>query len=87
MGTLDNSGGAIFGRLHQVSIGDRIEVDAGGEAHAYEVTEVRFVQPGAVELMRSDGDEKLTLITCHECNVDCNRLVVIARPLAADPAA
>ena len=83
VGTRDGQGGSVFRNLNRLDLGDSIQVFTDAGAIDYEVTEVRFVAASATEIMAATDREQLTLVTCRSCNVNCQRLVVIARPVAA----
>ena len=82
VGTRDGHGGSIFRDLNRLDLGDAIQLFTDAGVIAYEVTEVRFVAANATEVMAASDREQLTLVTCRSCNVNCQRLVVIARPVA-----
>ena len=82
VGTRDNQGGAIFRDLHRLDLGDELDAYSNRGRFRYVVTEIRFVASTAVEVMQTSAGERLTLITCRSCNVGCQRLVVIAQPIA-----
>ena len=46
----------------------------------YVVTDVLHVDAESVGVMESTGNEQVTLITCRLCNVEWERLVVVAVP-------
>ncbi len=81
--THENAGGQIFGNLHKLILGDTISIETEEGLLEYVVSEIRFVGSTAVEIMEPTPSEQLTLITCRVCNVDCQRLVVIAKPTGA----
>lgn len=86
VGTRDGSGGHVFRELQQVQRGDRVEVYTAQGLQIYVVDEIRHVGGEAVEVMAPTNREQITLITCRLCNVDCERLVVVAVPQREDDA-
>jgi len=86
VGTRDGRGGHVFRDLQNVQRGDRVEVHTARGAQLYVVDDIQHVGGGAVEVMASTDREQVTLITCRLCNVDCERLVVVAVPLRDDDA-
>ena len=83
--TRDDADGHIFQNLHDLDLGDEIEAHTDDAALRYTVTEIRVLPRDAVEVMAPTAGERLTLITCRSCNIGCDRLVVIAEPVAAPP--
>lgn len=80
VGTRDGRGGHIFRDLQHVQPGDDVEIHTAQGMRRYVVTEILHVDADAVGVMESTGSEQVTLITCRLCNVDCERLVVVAVP-------
>lgn len=80
VGTRDGSGGSIFRDLQHVAKGDAVQVFTAEGLRVYVVSEIIHVSSDAVEVMHPSGREQVTLITCRLCNVDCERLVVVAVP-------
>ncbi|MEE9277770.1 MAG: sortase [Dehalococcoidia bacterium] len=87
VGTRNGQGGQVFRDLRKLELGDRLETYTDIGMTEYVVTEIRFVEPTATEIMAPTKGERLTLITCRNCNVDCQRLVVIAEPVRREEAA
>lgn len=84
--TRDGLGGQVFLNLHKLELGDDIAVYTDNRTVRYRVSEIRFVSATAVEVMDTTPGERLTLITCRSCNIDCQRLVVIAMPIEEEEA-
>jgi sortase A len=83
------SQGNVFRELYRVLPGDRMFVRTqGGGAFAYEVSDVRLVSPGDVDVMRPTEDAELTLITCagtYDSRTQrfSQRLVIVGRLIGA----
>lgn len=86
----NNIAGAVFRRLADVRIGDRIRVYTRDGVFLYEVTERHILpergQPLAIRLANArwigpTADERLTLVTCWPPWGNSHRLIVVARPL------
>ena len=86
VGTRDGSAGNVFRDLQNVQPGDAIQIHTARGVREYVVQEIRHVGSEAVEVMQPSGQEQVTLITCRLCNVDCERLVVVAVPREPDRA-
>ena len=80
VGTRDGSGGSVFRDLRLLERGDAVEVHTKDGAVQYVVDEIRHVGSEALGVMQPTSREQVTLITCRRCNVDCERLVVVAIP-------
>ena len=70
--------GKLFHRLNEVKTGDEIYLDTLEETYHYVVTEIRIVEPDAVEILDQTDREQLTLFTCTPIYLATHRLVVIA---------
>ncbi len=86
----NNIAGAVFRRLADLQIGDRIWVYTRERAFVYEVVERHILpergQPLAVRTanarwIQDTPDERLTLVTCWPPWSNSHRLVVVARPV------
>jgi len=81
--------GNVFRNLYLVLPGDHVFVRTqDGGTFAYQVSQVRLVAPGAVEVMQPTPDAELTLITCggtfnQRAGTFSNRLIVRATLLGA----
>lgn len=71
----------LFGDLHELKVGDSIEVQQGNQWTQYTVTESRKVTPTDVEAVLGSGDQ-LTLYTC-EGSFYQKRRVVYASPIVS----
>ena len=57
--------GTFFTPLNTVSIGDEVKLtDKNGDAHYYEITGTKVIEPTDSTIKADDGTEKLTLFTC-----------------------
>lgn len=69
--------GRIFNRLDEVEIGDEIVVETRENKYTYRVTDVFIVEPGDPAILEYDeGEEVVTLVTCHPIYVASHRLIV-----------
>ena len=60
---------AYFLYLDQLTVGDRVAITNLWETLEYEVTEIRIIEPNAVnDILIQEGRELLTLMTCHPPN-------------------
>lgn len=60
---------AYFLHLDRLAVGDRVAITNLWETLEYEVTEIRIIEPYAVnEILIQEGRELLTLMTCHPPN-------------------
>jgi sortase A len=76
-----------FFHLAELRGGDMIEIHFGrGPAFrkeaCYRVRRMAIVKPGAVDVLREMGHDRLVLTTCHPPGTSISRLVVIARRAA-----
>jgi sortase A len=68
--------GEIFRYLDQLQQGDQVIVYTPQHAYTYIVTNIKIVEPTAVEVMASTPDATLTLISCYPYMIDNHRIVV-----------
>ncbi len=73
----DSSNLAVFSALEDAAAGDVVEVFSGDTVHRYLVERVAVVAPTAVQLLRSDHNASVTLITCTRDLK--NRVVVVGK--------
>ena len=76
--------GNVFRDLHQVKLGEPIEVFTGDSHFRYRVEEIKVVRPDAVEVMAPSEDARLTVITCTgafdpRTRTFSDRLVVVGK--------
>jgi sortase A len=84
--------GAPFGNVDQLEAGDEILVTTVQGSFTYEVLPgedgKRVVSPSAVEVLKDQGDNRLTLTSCEPKYSASKRIIISARlkgsPLAAD---
>lgn len=69
---------AVFYHLDKLQINDVVVVSWGGKLYNYKVSEVKIVQPEAVEIEQPTEDDILTLYTCNPLWSTKERLVVIS---------
>ncbi|HEY5714345.1 MAG TPA: sortase [Candidatus Gracilibacteria bacterium] len=75
----------VFALLHEVQIGDEIEVFWDGKKYVYEVKEEKIVTPMQVDVLDHPFDRSiLSLMTCTPVGTNKKRLVVTAE-LVGDP--
>jgi sortase A len=70
--------GAPFHRIDELSPGDEIELTTVQGSFDYRVTGTRIVSPDDVEVISDQGDDRLTLTSCHPRYSDRERIVVTA---------
>lgn len=71
---------SIFYNLHEVKVGDPIEVVWNKKHYSYKVTEVKSVKPNQTEIQDKTADPQLTVYTCTIGGSADGRVVVIAKP-------
>jgi LPXTG-site transpeptidase (sortase) family protein len=64
---------AIFARLSEISLGDRVLLRIGGMEKRYDVTEIRLVEAHDLSILYPADEDRLTLITCDEASYDPDR--------------
>lgn len=78
----------LFNDLDQAEVGDLITVTTFDQVFAYEVVEVRVIEPDQTEAILPDPDRDLiTLVTCTPLGINSHRILVTAErvePLPAD---
>ena len=55
----------FFRGLKDLAVGDRLELEVGGERRLYAVESLRIVEPEAVEVLAPTPAPALTLVTCY----------------------
>lgn len=70
----------VFANLATVRVGDIVEVYSGNRVHRYEVTEMREVEPDALDVFGGDHRSLLTLISC---TTDLERRLVVVGALVS----
>ena len=71
----------VFSLLHKVSIGDIVIVYHNQKAYNYKVYDKKEVNPDQVDVLVSQGESRLTLITCTPVGTNLRRLIVLAKPM------
>ena len=71
----------VFSLLHKVAINDIIVVYHNQKAYTYKVYEKKEVNPNQVDVLVSQGESRLTLITCTPVGTNLRRLIVLAKPM------
>jgi LPXTG-site transpeptidase (sortase) family protein len=76
--------GNVFRDLHQVKLGEPIEVYTQDSHFTYRIEEIKVVSPDAVEVMAPSEDARLTVITCtgafdQRTRTFSDRLVVVGK--------
>jgi LPXTG-site transpeptidase (sortase) family protein len=75
----------VFALLHEVEIGDLIEIFWEGEKYTYEVREEKVVPPTETSVLNQPKDKSiLTLMTCTPVGTNKNRLVLVGKLLEAN---
>ncbi|MBM3685308.1 MAG: class E sortase, partial [Actinobacteria bacterium] len=70
--------GAPFARLDELAPGDLIEVDTAYGSARYRGAGTEIVTPDRIDVVEDNGDDRLTLTTCHPRFSDRERLIVWA---------
>lgn len=69
--------GELFNRLEELDVGDRIEVDTGGNIFKYQVVKKLYVKPEETWVLKSKkGSKEISLITCHPMIKPIQRLII-----------
>ncbi|MGI6582774.1 MAG: class D sortase [bacterium] len=78
--------GRLFNRLDEVEIGDDIVIETREGKYTYRVSDVFIVEPGDPAIMEyEEGEEVVTLVTCHPLYVASHRLIVRGTLLREKP--
>jgi LPXTG-site transpeptidase (sortase) family protein len=81
--------GEVFGRLHELTQGDAVEVDSGGRTLHYTVRQVMILEERGLPMQQRlenarwvlpSQDARLTLVTCWPPESNTHRLIVVAAP-------
>ena len=68
----------VFALLHEVKVGDMVEVYWGGKQYKYKMREKKVVPPTAVEVLNQPKDRSvITLMTCTPIGTNTNRLILV----------
>lgn len=88
----DDVRGEVFRGLHDIQLGDQVQLTSPAGVFTYAVTEVhvREYRNASPEELIAAGrflapmpEERVTLVTCWPYGIDTHRIIVVARP--ADP--
>jgi sortase A len=74
--------GRHFSRLHEMKIGDLVQVTNGLNTYQYQVTEIKHVTANDTSVLADSADPIITLITCDYTQTPIGRLVVIGKLIA-----
>lgn len=67
----------LFRYLNELVVGDVFYIHVLDEVHAYQVRDIRIVEPFAVDLLKIvEGEDLATLVTCDPYMLNYNRLLV-----------
>ena len=55
----------FFRSLHAIERNDEITLETATQTYRYHVVSIQIVQPDDVAVLRSSGQDELTLITCY----------------------
>jgi sortase A len=77
--------GAPFHRIDELEVGDEILVTTLQGSFTYEVTAQQIVRPTDVEVIEDQGDDRLTLTSCHP-KYSARERIVVSAELVDDPA-
>lgn len=76
-------GKLFFCEIDALKVGDQVKIEHLWGEQLWEVFEIAIISPEDVEAIRiREGEELLTLITCHPYALNYNRYVVYCRPAA-----
>ncbi|MCK5460475.1 class E sortase [Candidatus Gracilibacteria bacterium] len=68
----------VFALLHEVKVGDLVEVYWEGKKYEYKIRESKVVSPTEVSVLNQPKDRAiLTLMTCTPVGMNTNRLILI----------
>lgn len=72
---------AFFARLPDIKTGDRIEIDANGAKFAYQVIEMKIIDPTDISIIAPPDDKGryISLMTCVPPGLNFKRLVVLGK--------
>lgn len=72
----------MFRNIDKIEVGDEIYIQNFKEELVYEVYEIKIITPYDIEeLLIKDGEDIVTLITCHPYRVNNQRYIVRARKI------
>ena len=71
--------GAPFGNLDRVQVGETIIFQTNTNQYKYKIVEVKIVSPEDNYVLKSYGDDRITLSTCHPKFSAKQRLIVIGQ--------
>lgn len=77
--------GAPFHRIDELEPGDEIQITTLQGSFTYEVSGQQIVSPSQVEVVNDQGDDRLTLTSCHPKYSAAQRIIVTAM-LVDEPA-
>ena len=77
--------GAPFHRVDELAPGDEVLVTTVQGSFRYEVAETQVVSPGDVEVVEDQGDDRLTLVSCHP-KYSARQRIVVSALLVDEPA-
>jgi sortase A len=77
--------GAPFHRIDELEVGDEILVTTLQGSFRYEVIAQQIVRPTDVEVIEDQGDDRLTLTSCHP-KYSARERIVVSAELVDDPA-
>ncbi len=75
--------GQVFNRLPEIKLDDVIILNTPVRSFAYQVVGKKVVLPSEVSVLKTTGDETLTLITCVPDLIYSHRLIVTAKRVSA----
>jgi len=84
--TKSNPYGFIFSHLHELEIGDTIELVWNGQQHLYSVEETIIKKPTQINevLTQFDHDKFLTLMACYPRFSTAQRILVVAKAITSE---
>ena len=73
-------GKILFRHLNQLQLGDKIQITNFWETITYEVVDVEIINPDDIsKVLIQDGEDLLTLMTCHPYGKNTERYLVYAK--------
>lgn len=87
----DDWKGQVFENLHEVKLGDQVNLTTPVKTYHYVITEIHYRkaigatladQLAAGQFLAPMPQERVTLVTCWPYGVDSYRLIVVAKPVA-----
>jgi len=75
----------VFALLDKLNVGDKIYLQYNQKTFTYEVSSSKVVSPDKMEVLNSNIDYTLTLMTCVPIGTNLNRLIVVGKQIDPKP--